>query len=182
MNTQIGLSIVLLYNMHTRCQIFHACRYFKVSGDYFCLSSNFCKALLLLKPLGKFCFVEKVQAKIYALFKAWMILVFPLASFSLKLGVLEYENLQFLMATFRKMRGHFLHENTDVFLPPHYSFRHYGYHIFCRLFPQRYSRKKDVCSKYTKVVEVILQRPFSRPLGMGSFWNSWVIARGLIRK
>ena len=128
--------------MHTRCQIFYACRCFKVSGDYFCLSSKFCKALLLLKPLGKFCFVEKVQAKIYALFKAWMILVFPLASFSLKLGVLEYENLQFLMATFRKMRGHFLHENTDVFLPPHYSFRHYGYHIFCRLFPQRYSRKK----------------------------------------
>ena len=42
--------------MHTRCQIFYACRCFKVSGDYFCLSSKFCKALLLLKPLGKFCF------------------------------------------------------------------------------------------------------------------------------
>ena len=84
----------------------------------------FSKASLLLKPWGKFCFVEKVQAKIYALFKAWRILIFPLVSFNLKLGVLVMKSCtqEFLMTTFRKMRGHFLHsnihENTDVSLPP----------------------------------------------------------------
>ena len=155
--------------MHTRCQIFYACMYLKVSGDYFCLSSNFCKASLLLKPLGKFCFIEKGIGQNLCTFQSMDDIGLPFGIFQLETGRSGYENLQFLMATFRKMRGHFLHENTDVFLPPHYSFRHYGYHIFCRLFPQRYSRKKDVCSKYTKVVEVILQRPFSRPLGMGSF-------------
>ena len=80
------------------------------------------QGIIVAQALGQILFCRKSIGQNLCTFQSMDDIGLPFGIFQLETRSSGYENLRFVMTTFRKMRGHFLHsnihENTDVFLPP----------------------------------------------------------------
>ena len=76
------------------------------------------QSIIVAQALGQVLLCRKSIGQNLCTFQSIDDIDLPFGIFQLETGSSGCEKLQFLITTFRKMRGHFLHKNTDVCLPP----------------------------------------------------------------